>query len=162
MRAIRSAGQSVAVSASASCSGDNLVEAPGGPNRVGAARGYVVLLEDDVDQANLVCRWLALENVPCRWFRSALELYALFEASDQDPAASRPRLLICDWHLADTDADTVLATLRTGSGLPCPVVVISAHTDPARRAAALDAGASAWLSKPVAREALRTMLARYG
>jgi PAS domain S-box-containing protein len=69
--------------------------------------------------------------------------------------AERPHAILLDLHLPDTSGEDVLQTLRADTSTrSAPVIVISADAVPARIAALTDAGAAAYLTKPVDATAL--------
>lgn len=72
-------------------------------------------------------------------------------------AESRVDLAICDISLPDMDGLTLLAALASMPQAP-HCIVLSAHGDAAHEAAALRAGARAYLVKPLRLESMRTTL----
>ncbi|HVF43980.1 MAG TPA: response regulator [Pyrinomonadaceae bacterium] len=74
----------------------------------------------------------------------------------------RPRLVIMDATLPRLDGLAATRRMRSDSELAAvPVVFLSGHAQPSFRAAALDAGGTEFLVKPVALEYLATVVERY-
>jgi CheY-like chemotaxis protein len=72
-------------------------------------------------------------------------------------AAGRFDLALCDLSLPDMDGLALLAAMRSARPAP-PCMVLSAYDDGPRMKAALDAGACAYLVKPLRVEAMRAAL----
>jgi CheY-like chemotaxis protein len=72
-------------------------------------------------------------------------------------AGTRFDLAICDISLPDMDGLALLAALQAGSQ-PLPCIMLSAHDDGLHAQAALQAGARAYLVKPLRLEAMRAAL----
>lgn len=85
------------------------------------------------------------------------------DAAVQMTADNDYALVLTDWQLDDQRGDALIRKLRElpGERGEVPVVVLSAGSDPEARELALQAGASDWLVKPVAREMLQAALARH-
>ena len=81
------------------------------------------------------------------------------EQALQHASGSRVDLAICDMSLPDMDGLTLLEALA-GAPRATPCIVLSAHGDPLHRAAALRAGARAYLVKPLRLESMRAALDR--
>jgi DNA-binding response OmpR family regulator len=61
-------------------------------------------------------------------------------------ARERPALLILDWGLRETDAETVVAALRVDHGADVPILLVTADGHAAQKAARV--GAFAYMHKP--------------
>lgn len=72
-------------------------------------------------------------------------------------AGSRFDLAICDISLPDMDGITLLSAMQAGLQPP-PCIVLSAHDDGLHAQAALQAGARAYLVKPLRLAAMRAAL----
>ncbi len=73
--------------------------------------------------------------------------------------SERPDAILLDMHLPDMRGEDVLREMRAdASTRHAPVIVVSADALPARMAEAVEAGAAAYLTKPVDVEALFTAL----
>lgn len=110
------------------------------------AKRLVAIVDDDPS----VCRALA------RLVRSlGLEAvtYASGEALLGGTAAQSACRVLLDLHLPGLRAPALLAALRD-RGITAPVVVMTGLDRPGARQACLDAGAVAYITKPVRREAL--------
>jgi two-component system, OmpR family, KDP operon response regulator KdpE len=71
-------------------------------------------------------------------------------------AAHRPDVVMLDLGLPDMDGVDIIKALRGST--PVPILVLSARTASEDRAAALDAGADDYITKPFAMDALMTRL----
>lgn len=108
------------------------------PTVIGGGRVLVVSCGDD-DSAALTAL-LRLRGFDARAARSGAQAVS-------DSSAARPRVVVLDPDLPDLDGCEVVRRLRAAIDPP-EVVVLSADTAPARRRAAVAAGASAYLLKP--------------
>lgn len=118
-------------------------------------RGHAVLVvEDDAVNRMVVERFLQRlgQHPMC-----ATDIQSALQAL----AAQRPALALIDMNLPDGDGRELLARLRTlPGGRELPVVLMSAHIPANEVQALLDAGFSAFLSKPFTRVQLQALLAR--
>lgn len=104
----------------------------------------LLYVEDNAVNAGLMRELLALR--PGLRLRLAADL----AEARRELAERRPTLLLLDMHLPDGSALELLDWLRQRGELAgLPVLVISADATPARREAALAAGASGYLTKPL-------------
>jgi CheY-like chemotaxis protein len=93
--------------------------------------------------------------------------YRVSEAADGEEGVrlarrERPRLVIMDATLPRLDGLAATRRIRSDSALEgVPVVFLSGHAQPDFRAAALDAGGTDFLVKPIALEDLASVLERY-
>ncbi len=70
-------------------------------------------------------------------------------------AAESADVILLDLMMADMNGFAVLRQLRAGeSASPLPVIIVTARADSRSRAESVSAGASAFLTKPVANKAL--------
>src|SRR5437868_891683 len=109
-------------------------------------RGKVVIIEDSPDEGELLSDALADEAFVPVVCRSAAE--GLASAAD-----GRPVGVIIDWGLPDRPGVDVCRELRAKDPL-LPILFISARTDEATVARALDAGADDFVPKPFRRTEL--------
>jgi DNA-binding response OmpR family regulator len=93
--------------------------------------------------------------------------YRVSEARDGEEGVrlarrERPRLVIMDATLPRLDGLAATRRIRSDSALESvPVVFLSGHAQPDFRAAALDAGGTDFLVKPVALDVLASVLERH-
>ena len=74
-----------------------------------------------------------------------------------------PDLVVLDWNMPVMDGGGFLAELRASpGGEGVPVIVCSSDNDPARIAAALEAGANEYVMKPFDADILHGKLAQLG
>jgi signal transduction histidine kinase/ActR/RegA family two-component response regulator len=117
---------------------------PAEPNRPFDARKTVLYVEDNLSNLTLIEHVLkhrpSITLIPAMQGRLALEI-----------ARERmPDLILLDLHLPDISGEEVLRKLRFDSQTKAiPVVFLSAEVAPAKRQRLLDAGARAFLSKPL-------------
>lgn len=108
---------------------------------MGDSNSVIGLLEDDPDQARLLCHWLEEEGFVARLYPSAVEFRRRLGAESVD-------LLILDWNLPDESGLDVLHWLRDAGHARLPVLFLTARNDEHDVVAALHAGADDFLSKP--------------
>jgi DNA-binding response OmpR family regulator len=93
--------------------------------------------------------------------------YRVSEAMDGEEGVrlarrERPRLVIMDATLPRLDGLTATRRIRSDSALESvPIVFLSGHAQPDFRAAALDAGGTDFLVKPIALDVLASVLERH-
>lgn len=75
---------------------------------------------------------------------------AALEVVENDP----PDLVVCDIVVPGIDGIQLIARLRRECGYKAPILVVSGHAEEQNRRAALGAGASAFMAKPVKRPKL--------
>jgi FixJ family two-component response regulator len=114
----------------------------------------VAVLDDEPEMRKALHRLLA-----CRGFRVAEygqgeDLLAAWDS----PA---PDCLLLDLHMPGTNGFDVLAAIQARR-LTTPVIVITAHDEPGIRERVRALGASAYLKKPVDRDALFSAMATAG
>jgi CheY-like chemotaxis protein len=121
----------------------------------GALPPLVLVVEDHEDTRFLLRTMLEMRG------------YRVSEAGDGEEAVrlarrERPRLVIMDATLPRLDGLAATRRIRSDSALEdMPVVFLSGHAQPDFRAAALDAGGTDFLVKPIALEDLASVLERY-
>ena len=125
------------------------------PEDEGAPRPLVLVVEDHEDTRVMLRTMLEMRG------------YSVAEAEDGEEGVrlarrERPRLILMDATLPRLDGLTATRRIRSDSALACvPVVFLSGHAHPDFRAAALDAGGTDFLLKPVALEDLASVLERH-
>lgn len=104
----------------------------------------VLCVEDDADSARVLVEAVTrLERTRALWAgRGELALSLA--------RAHRPDVVLLDRHLPDRSGEEVLAELRSDPATaPCRVVIVSADATQAARTLLLEAGADAYLTKPL-------------
>jgi signal transduction histidine kinase/DNA-binding response OmpR family regulator len=121
-------------------------------------QGRVLLIEDGEDNQRLVCMHLrraGLEVIVAEDGTSGIEA---FQAAAK---TKRPfNLVILDIHLPRMDGYAVATAIRAES-LTVPIMAVTAFSRSGERQRCLEAGCTAYLSKPVEREALLSTIAGY-
>jgi len=80
------------------------------------------------------------------------------DALDTVPTA-RPQLIITDLNMPRMDGTTFVSRVRTLPGMRfVPILMLTTESDPAKRQQAKSAGATGWLVKPVAPDALLSVI----
>jgi FixJ family two-component response regulator len=111
-------------------------------------RGVVAVIEDDVSLNQAIIRQLEAAGYRTCSFKSGEEVLS---------ASGRiADCFVMDVHLPNMTGFEVLRRL----GASAPIIVITAHDDPMHRRAAKAAHAVAYLTKPIAREALLEAVTR--
>jgi CheY-like chemotaxis protein/two-component sensor histidine kinase len=110
----------------------------------GAAHSTVLLVEDNPANIKLVKRIVELAGdarlITTDSGRAAVDIAVTMQ----------PDLILLDLHLPDIDGQRVLAALRIDPRTAAiPIVVLSADTSPGQIERLLDAGAAAYLTKPI-------------
>jgi CheY-like chemotaxis protein len=121
----------------------------------GSSRPLVLVVEDHEDTRSLL--------------RTVLEMhgYRVAEAEDGEEGvrlalSEHPRLVIMDATLPRLDGLSATRRIRSESALArVPVVFLSGHAQPDFREAALDAGGTDFIVKPVALAELASVLERH-
>lgn len=115
----------------------------------------IALLEDDIDQAELMTRWLSDAGHNCSSYNNGRDFlrHALRESYD---------LLVLDWMLPQMSGLEVLQKIRQGGQDFTPVIFITARDDESDIVRALEAGADDYMSKPVRYKELVARVAALG
>ncbi len=116
-----------------------------------ATRTEIFIVEDDDSFRDTFCDAMALKGISVEGARSGAEALRVLDGR-------RPRLIIVDVQLPDVHGFDLIKLLRRSAGLRgVPVVLLSASTrysDPRDQAEGLEAGAAAFLTKPISMERL--------
>lgn len=102
----------------------------------------IALLEDDVDQAVLIAKWLADAGHNCRHFETSREFLRGVLRDSYD-------LLILDWLVPKMDGLEVLTRVRRSSQNYTPVLFITAKDAEGDVVRALESGADDYMPKPI-------------
>jgi CheY-like chemotaxis protein len=110
---------------------------------IGKAPSMVMVIEDDQSSLELVITVLERAGHDVRGARSAEEAASLLRDL-------RPALVIVDIRLPGQDGLALTRQLKADPRTSAiPVLALTAHARPADRDAALEAGCSAWMTKPL-------------
>lgn len=105
----------------------------------------ILYIEDNLANLTVVNRALSAERASYKLL-SAMQANLGLEMARE----YRPDLILLDIHLPDIEGDVVLKRLRADSvTFKIPIVILSADATPGQKERLLDAGASAFLSKPL-------------
>ncbi|WP_447930274.1 response regulator transcription factor [Sphingopyxis fribergensis] len=110
----------------------------------------VAIVDDDEAIREALCDLMMVTGLACSTFDSA-------PAFLNDHASNHVDCLITDVRMPGMSGLDLLERMRAG-GSSLPVIVLTSVLDPGARAKALELGAQAWLTKPVADEALLDQL----
>ena len=133
----------------------NILSANAGPAKRPNSK-TLLYIEDNLSSLRLIARILAR--------RPAIELLSAETAALglQMAREHHPDLILLDLHLPDSNGDQVLAQLRADPQTSeIPVVMFSAEDLPGKREQMLNAGARAFLTKPVEIRALLAMIDQF-
>lgn len=102
----------------------------------------VLVVEDDPDVKDLICRYLELRDFHCEGASSAAQCMAQLDAPE------RPDLILVDLELPDLDGAELTARIRERQGRRIPVLMISGVKLASQIDRARQAGVDACLFKP--------------
>ena len=102
----------------------------------------VLVVEDDPDVKDLICRYLELRDFHCDGASSAAQCMAQLDAPE------RPDLILVDLELPDLDGAELTARIRERQGRRIPVLMISGVKLASQIDRARQAGVDACLFKP--------------
>jgi signal transduction histidine kinase/CheY-like chemotaxis protein len=111
------------------------------------ARPLVLVIEDNPDLNELVCRTLAQQHRVDAAFDGETGLAMAREL--------QPRLIVCDVMMPKLSGEDLIRQLRAGGAASVPVLVMSARAEEGSRVAMLQAGANDYLAKPFSLTELR-------
>jgi FixJ family two-component response regulator len=110
----------------------------------------VAVVDDDEAIREALCDLMMVTGLDCSTFDSAPAFLNNDAPNDFD-------CLITDVRMPGMSGLDLLERMRAG-GSELPVIVLTSVLDPSARARALELGAQAWLTKPVADDALLDQL----
>lgn len=103
----------------------------------------ILIIEDEPDAAELFAEMMRVSGFSVLKITSSASAFAIL-------ADKQPDLVVLDIMMPDISGLEVLQYMRSSSTLErTPVVIVSAKSSPADIKAGLDAGATAYLVKPV-------------
>ena len=114
----------------------------------------IAIIEDDPDQAALLGEWLRHGGYQTRHFSTP--------AAYQPHDAGEAEIILLDIHFSGYESDGLSWLEQVREKIPphCPVIMMSTRTDLVARMRALRAGASGFISKPIALDELSGLLER--
>ena len=101
----------------------------------------IAILDDDPSVRTAISRLVSASGMASGCFANCMELFNAIPLFDPD-------CIILDLYMPGLDGLEVLSHLRK-TGLKTPVIMMTAQDDPTLRATCLNAGASAFLRKPL-------------
>ena len=135
------------------CSGN--WSASGPPCCGEAVKHYILVVEDNPLNRELLCDWLEVEG---HEVSSVEDLAAAMRSLEN----RRPDAVLLDVQLGDQDGLSLAAWMRKQSGLSAiPVIAVTAHAMVTEQQSFLEAGCNACISKPINFEILREELERW-
>jgi len=109
------------------------------PRRLGGGR--ILVVERGEESAACLTAMLRLNGFDARSAQTGAEALQLLDEHE-------PLAVIIDLDLPDMDSCDAIRRMRSRTNPPVSTIVVTAYNDPARRLAARDAGAAAYLLKP--------------
>lgn len=113
---------------------------------------HILIVDDEPPMRMLVRNMLTPAGYRVSEAENALALHKLL--SDD-----LPDLIILDIHMPGISGLTIGSVLKRDRTFKVPIIVLTGLTDPSKKQAALDAGADAFLTKPVDRNVLLAKIA---
>lgn len=109
-----------------------------------------IILEDDVDMAEMTAAYLETMNVNCRFAETGAQFR-------KEMVTKLPDFCIVDWMLPDTDGGECIQWARREFGWDMPILVLTAMDTEEDVVRGLKSGADDYLTKPIRQ---RELLAR--
>ncbi len=119
--------------------------------------GYILLVEDNQDNADMIVHILESEQYEVRHFKRGL-------AAAQAARQERPDLIVMDFNLPDVDGRVLTLRLvqQLGGSLKAPpIIACTARVGSVEAKLAEQAGCAAFLSKPFAPESLLKLVHQF-
>ncbi|GEM_PF-783354 len=117
---------------------------------------YILLIEDNQDNADLIMRTLASLELPIRHCLRGLE-------GSRAAAQERPTLILLDFNLPDVDGRNLILTLKRslgGTNAP-PIIAVTARANHVEQTLAQRFGVDAFISKPFEPQMLLDTVVRF-
>ncbi len=116
---------------------------------------HVLLVEDNLDNAQLIRAYLHKQGYQVSWAKKHTELWEII-------AHSVPKIILMDIHLPDVNGFTLIEQLRNNPTYEnIPIIAQTALAMSGDRQACLNAGATDYITKPLDLQQLTRMLQRY-
>jgi len=117
--------------------------------------GYILLIEDNQPNADMVIHILSAAGYEVRHFLKGLD-------GAKVARQERPDLILMDFNLPDIDGRTLAMVLKKQLGAKAPpIVACTARTSDLEKMLAQQFGCSAFLSKPFSSQDLMTVVGRF-
>jgi len=100
----------------------------------------ILLVEDDIELAKVVTRWLTHENYTCEWVEDGIEALSRLKTYHYD-------LTILDWQLPGMEGIEVLNQYRASGGR-APILMLTGKREIEEKIQGFDTGADDYLTKP--------------
>jgi signal transduction histidine kinase len=116
---------------------------------------HVLLVEDNLDNAQLIRAYLHKQGYQVSWAKNHTELWEIL-------THSVPKIILMDIHLPDVNGFTLIEQLRNNPIYETiPIIAQTALAMSGDRQACLNAGATDYITKPLDLQQLTRMLQRY-
>lgn len=104
---------------------------------------YILLIEDNQDNADLIIRTLASTKLEIRHFMRGLE-------GSRESGRERPSIILLDFNLPDVDGRNLILTMKRalGGAAAPPIVAVTARANHLEQTLAQRFGVDAFVSKP--------------
>ncbi len=124
-------------------------------NPLRRAIGQILLVEDNLNNAQLIMAYLQKQGYQVSWAKNHTELWETL-------LQSVPKIILMDIHLPDVDGFTLIEQLRADPRYEdIPIIAQTALAMSGDRQACLQAGATDYITKPLDLQQLTRMLKRY-
>ncbi len=135
--------------------GPPAVPAPPVINPLRPAIGQILLVEDNLNNAQLIMAYLYKQGYKVSWAKNHTEFWAML-------TQSVPKIILMDIHLPDVNGFTLIEQLREDPRYETiPIIAQTALAMSGDRQACLQAGATDYITKPLDLQQLTRMLKRY-
>lgn len=135
--------------------GPPAVPAPPAINPFRPAKGHILLVEDNLNNAQLIMAYLHKQGYQVSWAKNHIEFWETL-------LQSLPKVILMDIHLPNVNGFTLIEQLREDPRYEnIPIIAQTALAMSGDRQACLQAGATDYITKPLDLQQLTRMLKRY-
>jgi adenylate cyclase len=125
------------------------------PEENAAAKKKILIVDDEIDTANLIKRTLAASGFDTRTINDGEEALSLI-------ARERPDLIILDLYMPKMDGFAVMKKLKSDKATAdIPIIVLTSHDTKSHREKSLFLGARGFMTKPFSVESLSEQISEY-